>query len=106
MLGVLAQTKHIQPQTTQGNITALDASKIAYDARTAEGGSGAPLFGPSGYVIGVGNSIFTEGSASNFAVPVRHAVALLEKAGWAAPAGSEAEQKDAATTTQTNPRAN
>jgi len=104
-LSFLAQTKHIQPLTTQGNITDLDANKIVYDARTAEGGSGAPLFGPSGRVIGVGNSIFTENSASNFAVPIRHAVALLERAGWTAPASLEAGQKEDANSSQTNTRA-
>lgn len=102
-LNFLAQTKHIQPLTTQGNITALDANKIVYDARTAEGGSGAPLFGPSGRVIGITNAIFTENTASNFAVPIRHAVALLERAGWTPSAGSEtAEIKDGANVSQTN----
>src|SRR5712692_525067 len=104
-LSFLAQTKHIQPLTTQGNITDLDANKIVYDARTAEGGSGAPLFGPSGRVIGVGNSIFTENTATNFAVPIRHAVALLERAGWTAPASLEAGQKEDANSSQTNTRA-
>ncbi|HVS21258.1 MAG TPA: hypothetical protein VHD88_05380, partial [Pyrinomonadaceae bacterium] len=102
-LGFLAQTKHIQPLTTQGNITDLDASKIAYDARTGEGGSGAPLFGPSGRVIGITNSVFTENTASNFAVPVRHAITLLEKAGWTAP-NLETEQKEGAAVSQTNAR--
>src|SRR6185436_812511 len=43
LLGYLAENKRIQPLTTQGNITDLDVRRIAYDARTAEGGSGAPL---------------------------------------------------------------
>jgi S1-C subfamily serine protease len=42
-LGYLAETKRIQPLTTQGNITDLDVRRIVYDARTAEGGSGAPF---------------------------------------------------------------
>jgi S1-C subfamily serine protease len=104
-LTFLAQTKHIQPLTTQGSITDLDANKIVYDARTAEGGSGAPLFGPSGRVIGITNAIFTENTATNFAVPIRHAMPLLEHAGWIVPAGSEAETKEAAGTSQTNTRA-
>jgi S1-C subfamily serine protease len=104
-LSYLAQTKRIQPLTTQGNITDLDANKIVYDARTGEGGSGGPLFGPSGRVIGITNAIFTENTASNFAVPIRPAVALLEKAGWTAPASLEAEQKDGANVNQTNTRA-
>ena len=94
-LGYLAQTKHIQPLMTQGNITDLNTRKIVYDARTGEGGSGAPLFGPSGRVIGVTFAVFTENTASNFAVPVRYALTLLERAGWKAPETPEAEQKEA-----------
>jgi S1-C subfamily serine protease len=100
LLGYLAETKRIQPLTTQGNITDLEARKIVYDARTGEGGSGAPLFGPSGRVIGVTFAIFTENTASNFAVPIRYAMNLLARSGWTAPASPEAEQKEAATGTQ------
>jgi S1-C subfamily serine protease len=105
LLGYLAQTKHIQPLTTQGNITDLDAKRIVYDARTGEGGSGGPLFGPSGRVIGITFAIFTENTASNFAVPVNYAIALLERSGWKAPPAQDlAEQKDATGTAQPNAR--
>src|ERR1051326_598154 len=93
-LGYLAEKKLIQPLTTQGNITDLQARKIVYDARTGEGGSGGPLFGPSGRVIGITYAIFTENTASNFAVLIRSAIALLEKAGWSAPANVDIEQKE------------
>lgn len=96
LLTYLAQTKHIQPLTTQGNITDLDAKRIVYDARTGEGGSGGPLFGPSGRVIGITFAIFTENTASNFAVPIHFAIGLLEKSGWTAPAIPDVEQKDVA----------
>ena len=89
---------------TQGNITDLDARRIVYDARTGEGGSGGPLFGPSGRVIGITFAIFTENTASNFAVPIHFAISLLEKAGWTAPATTEPEQKDAANTSQAGAR--
>jgi serine protease Do len=102
-LGYLAETKHIQPLTTQGNITDSDGRKIVYDARTGEGGSGAPLFGPSGRVIGVTYAVFTENTASNFAVPTRYAIILLERSGWKSPTGPEAEQN--ANISQTNTRA-
>lgn len=105
ILNYLAQTKRIQPQTTQGNITDLDARRIVYDARTGEGGSGAPLFGPSGRVIGVAFAVFTENTANNYAVPVKYAITLLERSGWTAPPDLDAEQKDA-TNTQGNQRAN
>ena len=104
LLAYLAQTKHIQPLTTQGNITDLDAKRIVYDARTGEGGSGGPLFGPSGRVIGITFAIFTENNASNFAVPIHFATGLLEKAGWTAPAVPDTEQKDVANAGQNTPR--
>jgi len=90
-LAYLAETKRIQPLTTQGSITDLDPRRIVYDARTAEGGSGAPLFGPSGRVIGVNFAVFTENQASNFAVPIRFAQSLLARSGWHAPEPKEAE---------------
>jgi serine protease Do len=100
LLTYLSQTKHIRPLMTQGNITDLDAKRIVYDARTGEGGSGGPLFGPSGRVIGITFAIFTENTASNFAVPIHFAINLLEKAGWTAPTTPEPDQKDAASNSQ------
>jgi S1-C subfamily serine protease len=94
LLGYLAQTKNIKPLTTQGNITDLDAHRIVYDARTGEGGSGGPLFGPSGRVIGITFAIFTENAASNFAVPIHFGISVLEKSGWTAPPTPETDQKD------------
>lgn len=105
LLGHLSETKHIQPLTTQGNITDTDVRRIVYDARTAEGGSGAPLFGPSGHVIGVNFAVFTENTASNFAVPIRYAIALLQRAGWTTPETLPGEQNDNTNTGQTNSRA-
>lgn len=103
LLGYLAETKRIQPLTTQGNITDLDVRRIAYDARTAEGGSGAPLFGPSGRVIGVNFAVFTENQASNFAVPIRFSLPLLERAGWQPPIPKEGKELEASTQTTTHP---
>jgi serine protease Do len=91
-LAYLSETKRIQPLTTQGSITDLDVRRIVYDARTAEGGSGAPLFGPSGRVIGVNFAVFTENQASNFAVPIRFSLGLLERTGWEAPAKETKEE--------------
>lgn len=82
LINFLAQSKKIVPLTTQGAITDLDARRIVHDAKTAEGGSGAPLFGQSGKVIGVNFGVFTESNAANMAVPVSFAIELLRKAGW------------------------
>jgi S1-C subfamily serine protease len=103
LLGYLASTRRIQPLTTQGNITDLDVRRIAYDARTAEGGSGAPLFGPSGRVIGVNFAVFTENQASNFAVPIRYALTLLERAGWTPPVPKEGKELETGNQSTSHP---
>jgi len=85
LINFLAQSMKIVPLTTQGAITDLDSRRIVHDAKTAVGGSGAPLFGQSGKVIGVNFGVFTENTASNMAIPIRFAVELLRKAGWKPP---------------------
>jgi S1-C subfamily serine protease len=96
LLGYLAENRRVQPLTTQGSITDLDIRRIAYDARTAEGGSGAPLFGPSGHVIGVNFAVFTENQASNFAVPIQYGLKLLERAAWKPPVPKDSKDSEAA----------
>ncbi|CAN5688290.1 hypothetical protein BH20ACI4_BH20ACI4_22140 [soil metagenome] len=85
IINTLSQSNKIVPLTTQGSITDLDARRIVHDAKTAEGGSGAPLFGQSGKVIGINFGVFTESTAANMAVPVKFAIELLKKAGWLSP---------------------
>lgn len=99
LINFLAQSQKIAPLTTQGLITDLDANRIVHDAKTAEGGSGAPLFGQAGKVIGVNFGVFTENTAANMAVPVRFAVELLRRAGWKSP---EELQKEAETQIASN----
>jgi S1-C subfamily serine protease len=112
LLNYLAQSRKIVPLTTQGAITDLDVRRIVHDAKTAEGGSGAPLFGQSGKVIGVNFGVFTENTAANMAVPIKFAVDLLKKAGWKSPEETQAQQNqptqtasaDTNTATQTKPQ--
>ena len=82
LINYLAQSRKIVPLTTQGAITDLDTRRIVHDAKTAEGGSGAPLFGQTGKVIGVNFGVFTESNAANMAVPISFAIDLLRRAGW------------------------
>jgi S1-C subfamily serine protease len=96
LLGHLAESRRIQPLTTQGNITDVNSRRIAYDARTAEGGSGAPVFGPTGRVIGVNFAVFTENEASNFAVPIRYGITLLERTGWKFPPEKDIKDQETA----------
>jgi S1-C subfamily serine protease len=82
LLSVLAGRKAIKPLTTQGHITDIETRGVVYDARNAVGGSGSPLFGQSGRVIGVNFAAFTPIPDTNFAVPIRFVYPLLERAGW------------------------
>ena len=105
LIKYLSESKRIRPQTTKGAITDLADRRIVHSAQTAEGGSGAPLFGQSGRVIGVNFAIFTENTASNFAVPIRYAITLLERAGWKSPEPDTVEPNENANSNQTGARA-
>jgi S1-C subfamily serine protease len=100
ILDYLASARRIQPQTTQGNITDLDVRRIVYDARTAEGGSGAPVFGPTGRVIGVNFAILTGNQASNFAAPIQYGVTLLQSSGWKFPPAEDPKEAETSTSPQ------
>ncbi|HEY0322132.1 MAG TPA: trypsin-like peptidase domain-containing protein [Pyrinomonadaceae bacterium] len=106
LLNYLSQAKRIQPLTTQGHITDLDSNSrlIVYDATTATGGSGSPLFGQSGRVIGVNFEVFTENTASNHAVPIRYALTLLQRAGWQSPDAADGNQNENGNANQTGTR--
>jgi S1-C subfamily serine protease len=97
LINFLAQSLKIVPLTTQGAITDLDTRRIVHDAKTAEGGSGAPLFGQTAKVIGVNFGVFTENTAANMAVPVKYAIDLLRRAGWAMPDEQTGEKDQVAT---------
>jgi S1-C subfamily serine protease/DNA-binding NarL/FixJ family response regulator len=73
----LARQKLIRPVSTQGHIGDVLADKIIYDAQTASGGSGGPLFNSAGKVIAINVAILTDFAGSNFAIPVRFAKRLL-----------------------------
>jgi S1-C subfamily serine protease len=97
LLKCFALKNRIQPLTTDGIITDLDQRRVVHSAVTAQGGSGAPLFGQSEEVIGVSFAVFTENTASNFAVPVRYAINLLQRAGWKPLTQEDLKQKSAIT---------
>ena len=100
LVNYLAQSGKIVPLTTQGAITDLDKHRVVHDAKTAEGGSGAPLFGQSGKVIGVNFGVFTENNAVNMAIPIRFAISLLAQAGWRSP--DELQTRQNSQTAKTN----
>lgn len=85
LINYLAQSGKITPLTTQGTITDLDPRRVVHDAATAEGGSGAPLFGQTGKVIGVNFGVFSQSNAANMAIPISFAIDLLRQSGWQIP---------------------
>lgn len=68
----------IRPLATQGIIGDLTPTKLLYDAKTTVGGSGGPLFNMEGKVIGINRAVLRGFGGSNFAVPIRFGLALLE----------------------------
>jgi len=102
LINFLAQSRKIVPLTTQGAITDLDPKRIVHDAKTAEGGSGAPLFGQTGKVIGVNFGVFTESTAANMALPIRFAIDLLKKVGWKSPEEIKAAAQNQTASANTN----
>ncbi|MGB8506958.1 MAG: trypsin-like peptidase domain-containing protein [Pyrinomonadaceae bacterium] len=82
LLNYLAERRAIKPLTTQGHITALEVRRVVYDAANAVGGSGSPLFGQSGRIIGVNFASFVVVPDTNFAVPIKFVLPLLQRAGW------------------------
>jgi len=78
-LNELAAGNKIRPQSTQGHISDV-TPQLVYDARTDEGGSGGPVFGSNGKVIGINQAIFLNSQATtNFGVPIRYGVELVNK---------------------------
>ncbi len=89
LLACLSERSYIKPLTSQGNVTDLQGRNIVFDARNAVGGSGSPLFGPKGRVIGVNFATFTEMEGQNYAVPIKYVYPLLERSGWKSDEPSE-----------------
>lgn len=104
LLACLSDRNYIKPLTTQGHITDLQGRNIVYDARNAVGGSGSPLFGPKGRVIGVNFATFTEMEGQNYAVPVKYLYPLLERAGWKSAEPSEEQNANANANTAPSPK--
>ena len=102
LLACLSDRNYIKPLTTQGHISDLEGRNIVYDARNAVGGSGSPLFGPKGRVIGVNFATFTEMPDQNYAVPIKFATPLLERAGWK-PAEPPDDQQNSNANTSAQP---
>lgn len=70
LLTELARRRLISPIITQGALNEVINTRLVYDAATTSGGSGGPVFGPDGTVVGVNFAITADFDGSNFGVPV------------------------------------
>jgi S1-C subfamily serine protease len=82
LLNQLARRNIVKPLTSQGHVMDLYDDRIVYDAASGEGSSGAPVFGPSGRVIGIHYGFFQEDKLSNYAAPIGSGLMLLRHVGW------------------------
>lgn len=81
----LAALSLIRPSTTCGHLGDVVGDKLIYDAPTAHGGSGGPVFNSNGEVIGV-NSAYMDGfSGGTLGVSVDSLRPLLQEAQTARP---------------------
>ncbi len=78
LLAALADRSLIVPVVTQGALNEVRDRRLVYDAETTSGGSGGPVFGPDGKVIGVNFAITRDFDGSNFGVPIGFASRLFD----------------------------
>lgn len=75
----LARRKLIRPSTTRGFLSDVQPHQVTYDAQTAAGGRGGPLFDERGRVIAVNLAVLQRFPGANYGVPIRLALDLLEQ---------------------------
>lgn len=77
LIAALSRRRAISPVITHGTLSDVTDRQLIYDAVTTSGGSGGPVFGPDGDVIGVNFAILRDFQGSNFGVPIRLVRPLL-----------------------------
>ncbi len=75
----LAQRGLIRPTTTIGHVNDILPHQIIFDAQTAAGGSGGPIFNAQEQVIAVSYGLLPDFAGSNHAVPIRFGRDLLDE---------------------------
>jgi S1-C subfamily serine protease len=76
----LALKKLIRPLATQGHVSDVTPELITYEAVSATGSSGAPIFNRAGKVIGVNQAMLQRIGGVHFALPVRFVNELIGSA--------------------------
>lgn len=77
LIEALSQRHAITPVITHGTLSEITHRQLIYDAVTTAGGSGGPVFGPDGEVIGINFATLRDFQGSNYGVPVRFVRVLL-----------------------------
>jgi S1-C subfamily serine protease len=77
----LAQRRLIRPTTTLGHVSDILPHQIVFDAQTAAGGSGGPIFSTKERVIAVSYGLLPDFAGSNHAVPISFGRQLLASGG-------------------------
>jgi S1-C subfamily serine protease len=68
----------IRPSITQGLLADVQPHQVTYDALTTGGGSGGPVLSTDGKVIAINYAVLQQFAGSNFGIPSRFAVLLVE----------------------------
>jgi S1-C subfamily serine protease len=76
----LAALSLIRPSATHGHLGDVVGDKLIYDAATAHGGSGGPVFNNQGLVVGVNTAYLDGFSGSTLGISVRALRPVMEKA--------------------------
>jgi len=77
LIDELSKRRAIAPVITHGTLNDVTTRQLIYDAITTSGGSGGPVFGAEGEVIGVNFAVLRDFQGANFGVPIRFAQPLL-----------------------------
>ncbi|WP_455379559.1 trypsin-like peptidase domain-containing protein [Petrachloros mirabilis] len=81
LLDEIARRKLIRPLATQGHISDVSADLITYEAASASGSSGAPLFNRAGKVIGVNHGKLHRVEGVHVALSINLVTDLLNQTG-------------------------
>jgi S1-C subfamily serine protease len=74
----LAQLGLIEPMATRGMCGRIHGQKIAYDAQTTIGASGAPVINAAGKVVAINTALLKGFPGTNFGIPIDCALDLLQ----------------------------
>jgi S1-C subfamily serine protease len=77
LLSELARRRLIRPHASWGRLAEVRPHVLTHDARTTMGGSGGPIFGDGGRVVGVTHAVLPAVDGIAFGIPARQGLALL-----------------------------